>query len=736
MGVDGQQQQAPSASRRQHRQHRSRQQEHQHTALLLLADLEIVPCRRRCSGGADDAVAADAAGAGFVAAFDVLRYLLEEGVLSERSLRDARDALLTLAGGNIGGASDDKMEEVVVEDDGEASKGGGDHHHHQQQQAPTTSAASAPEEKATGDMNGGGEPSRMEVQNAAAAPASSAPGEEKEEITPKRRMRRRKRHVALKVYYNGARYTGLAEQVGSPSDNSIERHLFRALTLSRLIDPDDDDDDGGADAEGGGGGADGGGGGNGSGGDAGAGGGRKSARYSRCGRTDRGVSANGQVVALHLNSAFGPDASADAEGKVPLRREDLPSNDRDPVAVYVLPRKNDGGGKKNKGKKKRRNQAGNDGDGDGGGNAPPTRCKRMMTEYAYDRILNNLLPDDIRVCGWCPVSDEFSARFSAANRTYRYFFVRRSRDLDLDKMRAALIRMVGRHDFRNFCKMNVEAVYNFERTIHEARIVVQEAKCGGGNSDDGDDDAAGGDVCYFEIVGQAFLWHQIRCIAAILFMVGRGLEPPSIVDELLDVEKHPGKPSYEFALAEPLVLHGCSYRNLEFGYSMSNLWPLLCGQERLWEERTLEAARIRNCVESLKGDARVSTKDVAAFAARKLEERKKKSRAGKKKKKPNGGEEVQLPPQFRQSDFVSLREALDWMRDEYGLFPSPLGAKETVHVPLLERSRGTTFEEKVAAVQKSSSKRKQRYEDNVVRKRKTKEEDKAFYEHMAKQGGI
>jgi hypothetical protein len=74
------------------------------------------------------------------------------------------------------------------------------------------------------------------------------------------------------------------------------------------------------------------------------------------------------------------------------------------------------------------------------------------------------------------------------------------------------------------------------------------------------------------------------------------------------------------------------------------------------------------------------------------------------------------------------------LKESYGLIPDPQGAKGSYHSPLLGRAKGTTYEEKVAAL-KDSSKRLQRYEDNVIKKRQTKEEDHAFYTHMSNQGG-
>lgn len=41
------------------------------------------------------------------------------------------------------------------------------------------------------------------------------------------------------------------------------------------------------------------------------------------------------------------------------------------------------------------------------------------------------------------------------------------------------------------------------------------------------------------IKAQAFLWHQIRCIMTILFLIGQNKEKPQIITELLDVVNNP-----------------------------------------------------------------------------------------------------------------------------------------------------------------------------------------------------
>jgi tRNA pseudouridine38/39 synthase len=465
---------------------------------------------------------------------------------------------------------------------------------------------------------------------------------------------RRQRHIAFRIYYDGESYSGLAECVGQEQDRSVERVFFAALERARLVA---------------------------------CGGNRRDCGYSRCGRTDRGVSAAGQVVALRVKSAFGVDAAISDDDNNQhhnhgdtglLTNADLPKNSNDQLTVWMTDKKG-------------------------------RRVKKTMSEYPYEKILNNLLPPEVRVLGWTPVSDDFSARFSTKSRTYRYFFVDRP-FLDKTAMQGALSYMVGSHDFRNFCKMDVEKVYNFERTIHSADIVEFHDT-----------------VCYFRIVGQAFLWHQIRYIAAIVFLVGRRLEQPDIVQELLDVEKYPGKPAYPLADERPLVLHDCEYSNLQIGYSVSNLWDIVREQERQWEELTLKAARVRSCIESLHGVA-VSCQEAVSFCVAKTTQR-------EKKKPRNNG--IPMKIDQRASPFraatTSWKDALDWLK-ESGLPPDPDKSFDNVYKPLLERSMGTTYEEKVSSLQ-NSTRRREKYVENVIKKRKTGEEDQEFYDHMSRQGG-
>jgi hypothetical protein len=154
--------------------------------------------------------------------------------------------------------------------------------------------------------------------------------------------------------------------------------------------------------------------------------------------------------------------------------------------------------------------------------------------------------------------------------------------------------------------------------------------------------------------------------------------------------------------------------------------------EQQCEDLVLAAARIRNCIESLRG-ATVMRQDVLEFTRNKLQDRIKKRNKHSATADTSDINLANLEEGLSLDLSVTWGDALEWMA---GLecYPDPDGVGERAHIPLLQRSRGTTYEEKIEALS-NSKKRQQKYEENVIKKRKTAEEDAAFYEHMIKQGG-
>jgi len=310
-----------------------------------------------------------------------------------------------------------------------------------------------------------------------------------------------RRKIALKFCYHGWEYNGLAVQ-GEPTPlPTVEEVLFNALCESRLIEREK---------------------------------GFEGCDWSRCGRTDRGVSAAGQVVALWVRSAIKPPLAADKEA---VRTEG------EGVAI--------------------------DGEVIDGASPLESGSTPTQQELRYLLILNRILPPSIRVLAWSPVSDDFSARFNCRRRHYKYFFNSLpppSPSLDLDRLRDAASRLVGEHDFRNFCKLDgSKQIERYDRRIDRAEISVLRK---GDTIRDGI--VSLGDLYVLDLAGSAFLWHQVRHIMAILLLIGHGLEQPSVIDALLNtnpVNLHPdssiplvpARPIYEMADGLPLILWDCGF---------------------------------------------------------------------------------------------------------------------------------------------------------------------------------
>ncbi len=158
-----------------------------------------------------------------------------------------------------------------------------------------------------------------------------------------------RRIVALQIAYRGFDYQGFARS--EHAMRTVEAELFAAMEKTKLV-PE--------------------------------GVGWRELGYSRGGRTDKGVSAAGQVVALELRSKA-------LAGGVPVDEGD---------------------------------------------------------EYDYCHMINSAMSENVRVIGWKTIGSEFSSRFSARSRTYKYYFVRRRGEFDLGAIREAAGHLVGEHDYR------------------------------------------------------------------------------------------------------------------------------------------------------------------------------------------------------------------------------------------------------------------------------------------------
>ena len=267
---------------------------------------------------------------------------------------------------------------------------------------------------------------------------------------------------------------------------------------------------------------------------------RAECNYHRCGRTDRGVSGTGQVVSLDLRTAL-------QEGEAVWQQES-----------YTGPRQQE---------------------------------EAVRQELDYCTLLNRNLPPDIRVVAWAPApTTQFSARFECQSRGYRYCFPRGR--VDTARLAAAGQRLLGSHDFRNLCKMDVNnGVVKFIRTIDSVSVETVQR--------DNSQAESSYDLCCIIIRSKAFLWHQIRCIVAVLLMVGEGLEDAEVITELLDVERNPCRPAYQMAADLPLNLDCAEYIGLDWRVEPHSSEFTLRSLQRLWSEQAVRAAMIRGKLRQL-----------------------------------------------------------------------------------------------------------------------------------------
>lgn len=318
------------------------------------------------------------------------------------------------------------------------------------------------------------------------------------------------RKIAVKFCYSGWEYNGLAYQIDPTPLPTVEEVLFQAFAKTRLVDAD-----AGLDGCG----------------------------WEKCGRTDVGVSAAGQVISLWVRSALLDNRAKSSELDVPTSS---PGPDTTPEPTSDVDKASPEFPLLDLADEPPLNSS-----------APPPRTE----ELHYVSILNRVLPPTIRVLAWSPVSPNFSARYNCTHRHYKYFFT--AHDLDVALMQRAASALVGEHDFRNLSKLDpAKQITEFHRRILRADI----------NHVSGEGEDA---VYVLDLVGSAFLYHQVRHIMAVLFLVGTGLEQPSIVPTLMNIDgserplsPSPNdiplpivdcKPEYQMADALPLMLWNCAF---------------------------------------------------------------------------------------------------------------------------------------------------------------------------------
>lgn len=153
-----------------------------------------------------------------------------------------------------------------------------------------------------------------------------------------------------------------------------------------------------------------------------------------------------------------------------------------------------------------------------------------MDAKAVMRALNARLPQDIRIIGSARAKPDFHARRSAHSKEYRYtvwagsvmpphmrlYAAHVYKMPDIEAMRDAARRFVGRHDFAAFTANPRREIETTVRTIFDCRVTKS------------------GHCVTIAVRGEGFLYKQVRSMSGFLLRVGSGHEKPEAVEALLD----------------------------------------------------------------------------------------------------------------------------------------------------------------------------------------------------------
>lgn len=166
------------------------------------------------------------------------------------------------------------------------------------------------------------------------------------------------------------------------------------------------------------------------------------------------------------------------------------------------------------------------------------RTQSPLSAAEFQRALNALLPPAIRIVAAEETGPDFSARWSAKGKIYRYriyrgkvvppmlwrYVLHYPFPLNEEAMSEAAARFVGVHDFTSFAASTGSEDDDKERNM-EREIYSTELK----RTEDGQE-------LWFTVHGRSFLRYMVRKMVGTLLEVGRGKLAPDDIDKLYQLK--------------------------------------------------------------------------------------------------------------------------------------------------------------------------------------------------------
>ncbi|TXT58504.1 MAG: tRNA pseudouridine synthase A [Promethearchaeota archaeon] len=157
--------------------------------------------------------------------------------------------------------------------------------------------------------------------------------------------------------------------------------------------------------------------------------------------------------------------------------------------------------------------------------------------------INSFLPEEIGVWAYSKVPLDYSPRFDALSRHYRYIIpvrlshLRQKYDFNLKLFKKASAQLEGTHDFQNFSKRD-NSIENTERSLEKVVVHVID------------------DMIIIDFISQAFLRQQIRRMVQKLLEIGKKVISYDDFLNLFDASKFV---SHQPANPEGLILWEINY---------------------------------------------------------------------------------------------------------------------------------------------------------------------------------
>jgi tRNA pseudouridine38-40 synthase len=166
------------------------------------------------------------------------------------------------------------------------------------------------------------------------------------------------------------------------------------------------------------------------------------------------------------------------------------------------------------------------------------RTQSALSALEFHRALNALLPPAIRIVAVEETGPDFSARWSAKGKIYRYriyrgkvvppllwrYVLHYPFPLDEEAMKDAAGRFVGMHDFTSFAASTGSEDDDKERNM-QREIFSAELR----RTEDGEE-------LWFTVHGRSFLRYMVRKMVGALLEVGRGRLTPADIDKLYELK--------------------------------------------------------------------------------------------------------------------------------------------------------------------------------------------------------